>query len=241
MKLINYQAKTPEENIAVDEFLLMQAEEGIRGETMRFWEGSECFVVLGRSEKMEENCFFDECRKDGIKILRRISGGGTVLQGKGCFNYSLVLSYGRAEEFKNIKSSYRKILENISNGFRNFNFDIEVLPISDLALEGKKISGNAQARKKKYLLHHGTILLDFDINKVQKYLKHPPKEPEYRNGRSHKRFITNVSISREKLGSIFKDVFVCEKEPSELSLEDEKKIQKLIEDKYSKASWNLVF
>ena len=103
----------------------------------------------------------DRCKKDGVKVIRRISGGGTVLQGKGCLNYSIFLKYGTNENYKSIKRSYIDILGKIIDGFQKKNINIEFYPLSDMALDGKKVSGNAQARKRTFFLHHGTFLYDF--------------------------------------------------------------------------------
>ncbi|MCK5082116.1 MAG: hypothetical protein KAR31_04335, partial [Candidatus Omnitrophica bacterium] len=71
----------------------------------------------------------------------------------------------------------------------------------------KKISGNAQKRSKKFILHHGTILYDFDLERIKRYLKVPKDIPEYRQGRSHLDFVTNVPLSAVDIKSAFKDVF----------------------------------
>ena len=69
-------------------------------------------------------------------------------------------------------------------------------PISDIAVAGsdKKFSGNAQKRGKNYILHHGTILYDFDLSLIPKYLTIPKDVPDYRQGRSHLDFVTNIPI-----------------------------------------------
>ena len=241
MKLVTYQTNIPEENIAVDEVLLSKAELGGGGETLRFWESDEYFVVLGKGCKLEEECLSENCKKDRVKIIRRISGGGTVLQGKGCINYSLILSYESSEEFKNIKSSYKYLLGEICNKFNENGCEVEVKPISDIIFKDKKVSGNAQCRKKKYFLHHGTILYNFDIDRISKYLKYPPNEPDYRKGRSHKDFVVNINIEPEKIIKIFKDIFIKGKDQIILGEEELYLISKLVREKYSKEKWNQKF
>jgi len=210
MKLIENPAPTPEKNITMDEEFLVKAEAGEIGESLRFWEAKEYFVVIGRSGKAEEECRIDKCRRDGVKIIRRLSGGGTVLEGPGCLNYSVILSYERDDAFRNIRSSYRVILGGIARRLKAKGHDARFLPISDLAAAGRKFSGNAQARKKRYFLHHGTFLYDFDIEKVSRYLKHPPAEPDYRKGRAHGDFLANISESPENLMDIVKEEFLAD-------------------------------
>lgn len=240
MKLIKYTTNIPEENIALDELMLLRAEKGREGEILRFWESSDYFIVLGRAGKNREECLLDACRKDNIKIIRRISGGGTVLQGKGCLNYSLVLSYLNGESKNDIKSSYLRVLNNIADTFKKEGISLEVLPISDMALGSKKVSGNAQARKKNYFLHHGTFLYDMDLSKIAKYLKHPPSEPDYRLGRTHSDFVANLPLAREKIEELILRAMPID---GIIELDEEALVQlrSLVKEKYSQNEWNFQF
>lgn len=240
MEIIRHETDLPEENIAFDELFLLKAEKGGIGETLRFWESRIDFVVLGRAGKVNEECILKECMHGKVPILRRLSGGGTILQGKGCLNYSLILTYSRDKKLKHILSSYRKILEDIAEVFRSAGFGVNFFPVSDLAIGDRKISGNAQARKRSFFLHHGTFLYDFDIGKMGRYLKHPPKEPAYRNSREHDDFVVNMGCGREKIIEVIteafrpiEEYFLTDKDLSDLS--------RLIKNKYSQDSWNLCF
>lgn len=184
-----------EENILYDEKLLDLAEQGLSDEILRFWEASEFFIVLGRISKPEIEVRTEEAAADGIRIIKRRSGGGTVLQGPGCLNYSLVLSLEKRPVLKDIKKSYEFVLGRISSSFNDIGIKAEFMPLSDMALSGRKFSGNAQWRRKRYMLHHGTILYQLPIERIEKYIKMPPVEPPYRQGRSHSDFLTNVNIS----------------------------------------------
>ena len=241
MQLINYKTDIPEGNIAIDEYMLLKAEAGKVGETLRFWESKEYFVVVGRSGKTAVECFKDKCMAQNIKIIRRISGGGTVLQGAGCLNYSLILSYDNAKKLKDINSSYDHILGIMSRAFKEKDISVKYLPISDMVYKNKKFSGNAQARKKKFLLHHGTILYDFDFSKISEYIQYPPKEPEYRASREHEEFVVNLRISRYSLEEVIKNAFLNSHSSYVLTDKDKKEIAYLIEGKYCQDSWNYAF
>jgi lipoate-protein ligase A len=182
------------ENILYDQTLLDLAEDGASGEILRFWESEEFFIVLGRISKFEDDVKIEAAKKDNIEIIRRPSGGGTILQGPGCLNYSLILSHNKNSSLRNIKQSYEVILNNICNSLRRLHIDTEFVPISDMVLYGKKFSGNAQVRRRRYILHHGTILYDFPIDIMERYLNIPKNEPPYRKGRSHSDFLINIDI-----------------------------------------------
>src|SRR5262252_10196626 len=100
---------SPEENLACDEALLDLAEEGRGDEVLRVWEPRHYFVVLGYSNKAAVEVNLPFCRLHTIPVLRRCTGGGAVLQGPGCLNYSLIL---RAEgDLHNIPSTNNYILK----------------------------------------------------------------------------------------------------------------------------------
>jgi len=240
MRLVDYDTRVPEENLALDELLLEKAEKEEIGETLRFWMSDRYFVVAGRGSRIKEDCRTDNCRRDDVKILRRISGGGTVLQGPGCMNYSMVLSYERDSAYRSINASYRKILGMIAGSFTAKNISAEFSPVSDLSINGRKFSGNAQARKKKYFLIHGTVLLDFDIPAIARYLKHPGNEPAYRKGRPHGEFVDNIRLSYPEVIASIGDIF-C---PGLSWAPDTHDLEKLAEyrvNKYSSEKWNYSF
>ncbi|TAL05365.1 MAG: lipoate--protein ligase family protein, partial [Verrucomicrobia bacterium] len=91
MKALDLTLPTPAENLACDEALLDAAEAGPGDEVLRFWESREHFVVVGYANKVASEVNVAACEAKSIPILRRCSGGGTVVQGPGCLNYALVL------------------------------------------------------------------------------------------------------------------------------------------------------
>lgn len=200
---------TPQENIAFDEVLLNLAEKQGTGEYLRFWESSPIFVVMGRTGRAEIDVNAVNTRKDNIPVLRRSSGGGTVVQGPGCLNYALVLSKQKHPPLNDLRRSYEWISDRIIEALRQSGIEAYFRPTSDLATgkAEKKFSGNAQRRCKHYILHHGTILYKFDLSLVSRYLNMPTDIPEYRKARPHMDFVTNIPLDpgvfKEHLAQIF--------------------------------------
>jgi lipoate---protein ligase len=186
---------TPEENIFFDDVLLETAERGEGDETLRFWESPVYFIALGRICKEHDDVDLERAQSERIPIVRRSSGGGTVIQGPGCLNFSFILQKSRAKELIQITTSYQYILTRVVNALRQCGVNAGFFPVSDIALleDQKKISGNAQRRGRHFILHHGTLLYHFDIPLAGRYLKFPKSVPAYRSNRSHENFITNVS------------------------------------------------
>ena len=89
-------------------------EAGEAGEVLRFWERPRPAVVLGAGCRLADDVHEAACRADGVPVLRRASGGGTVLLGPGCLLYTLVLDSERAPELAGIRSSYAFILGRVA-------------------------------------------------------------------------------------------------------------------------------
>jgi lipoate-protein ligase A len=201
LRLVDLSLESPEENLALDEALLLEAEaaaaDGRELGYLRFWESPKSFVVLGVSSALEEDADPERCRADGVPILRRASGGGTVLQGPGCLNFTLVLPLGYTAGLRDINSSYRMILDPCREAL---GLEGSAMRGScDLALGDRKFSGNAQKRSRHCLLHQGTLLWNFDLSRIPLYLRQPRKQPEYREAREHLDFVMNLPLDATEL------------------------------------------
>src|SRR5215470_13743181 len=115
MHYLDLTLATPAENLALDEALLLEAEAGRGGEVLRLWEWPAPAVVLGSGGRLAEDVDEAACRAAGVPVLRRSSGGGTVLLGRGCLAFSLVLAYDRDPALSEIGSSYAAILGRVGD------------------------------------------------------------------------------------------------------------------------------
>lgn len=204
MKLLDQSCHTPEENLALDEYLLHRVEGGQDASGIcRIWESRTHFVVLGLSKTVDSDVHREACQHDNVPILKRCSGGGTVLQGPGCFNYGVILPMSHHTDLAAIHSTTLHMLSMIQKILRPLIPSARMDGISDLTVNGIKFSGNAQRRLRRTMLFHGTILYQFNIPLVSRYLKEPPMQPAYRDHRTHDNFIHNVSVSYHALKSAF--------------------------------------
>lgn len=223
------------QELARDEALLLRAESQ-GGEVLRLWEAPRHAVVLGAGGKLAEDVDEAACRADGVSILRRSSGGGTVLLGPGCLLFTLVLEQERAAELQHVVPSYRWILERLAAALQPIAPGTCLEGSSDLARQGKKVSGNSQQRKRRYLLHHGTLLYDFDLPRMPRYLKMPQKQPDYREGREHLEFVANLASGRRTL-----EECVCQAWDVTLANHDDMAVRdtarQLVAEKYGLDEW----
>lgn len=234
MRFLNLTMPTLPENLALDEALLLEAENGVGREVLRVWNWPSPAVVLGAAGVIADDVHVSNCERDGVAIWRRSSGGGTVALGKGCLLFTLVLDMNRARELQNIRSSYRWIMGKIADGLESLQPGVELAGISDLAVAGRKFSGNAQQRKRQFLLHHGTLLHGFDITSAEQYLKLPPRLPEYRSDRSHRDFLMNLPDDSVRLVACLRETWSADVPAANWPVEE---VRRLVAEKYSQADW----
>ena len=194
------------------ELAALRALEGDRcgQESLLLWEAADACVVLPRSGAPTD--FVLDSADPGIPVLRRESGGGAALLGPGCLNYALALSLDRRPELLDVEQSYARILDALA----------AALPLADVRVHGadlvwrdRKFGGSAQRRTRATLLHHGTILYDFDLQRIGELMREPARQPPYRRGRTHIRFLTNAPISLDSLSSAFEQfAAVLRREPA---------------------------
>ena len=205
MDLLQHTLPTPAENVALDEALLEACEaRELSEDVLRLWEPAEYFVVLGRSSDPRIEVDLDACRREGVPILRRASGGGTVLAGPGCLMYAVVLSLEELPHLRAVDAAHHHVLTRVAGALAPQVPDIAHAGISDLVVpESKgsirKVSGNALRIKRDHFLYHGTLLYNFDLQRIGRLLATPTRTPDYRDQRDHDEFVANIPLSRDEL------------------------------------------
>ncbi|HLX96309.1 MAG TPA: lipoate--protein ligase family protein [Verrucomicrobiae bacterium] len=252
MKLLDLTLATPAGNLACDEALLNSAEAGHGGEILRFWEPREYFVVVGYANPVETEVRVAACAAKKVPIFRRCSGGGTVLQGPGCLNYTLILQIAKISPLASISGTNQFIMEQNRKAIES-----EVrsrMPDAGIAVQGhtdltlvtrhlspvtpRKFSGNSQRRHQRYLLFHGTFLLDFELPLVAELLRMPSRQPDYRNRRGHADFLVNLNLPAARLKHVLGGIWNAAETLREVP---DGEVQKLVTEKYSTPGWNFKF
>ena len=236
MNFLDLTLPTPAENLACDEALLDEAELHGGAGVLRFWESPICFTVVGYANRVSEEVNVEVCRAQGVPILRRCSGGGTVLQGPGCLNYSVVLPIEETGQTSTITGTNTLVMRRHREALASaLGPSVTVEGCTDLAINQLKFSGNAQRRKRHWLLFPGTFLLDFDLCLVDQFLRLPTRQPEYRRHRSHAAFLTQVRLTRDRIKSSLREAWDASARRQEVPRPT---IDQLISEKYGKAAWN---
>ena len=239
MKYLELTFAEPERNLACDEALLELFEtERIDDGLLRLWQPQNYFVVLGHSNRLRAEANSEACRAAGIPILRRMSGGGAVVQGPGCLNYSLLLD-NEAHDIRNIQATFRYVLNRHRCFLGDMLFDdVRIEGVSDLALGGRKFSGNAQYRKAHYVLVHGTLLVDFDLLMIDRFLRLPEKQPQYRANRPHLEFVTNLGLDPDRIRDGLRELW---RAIATFDATLPEQVDRLVSQRYGREDWSSKF
>jgi lipoate-protein ligase A len=177
--------------------LFQRFEAGAPGHGCMTWESKQAVVVLGRNSRPGDHVIIEACFEDGVPILRRCSGGGAVVLAPGCLNYAIGLSLVSYPSLIDVGHSMEVILGRMAEAVAITG--LRIAGDADLALDNRKVSGNAQRRGRRALLHHGTLLYAFDRTLARRYLREPARQPGYRGRRFHTDFIGNLPLSKDAL------------------------------------------
>jgi len=187
-------------NLATEEYFLSYASKEEANIYIFFYKNSNS-VILGKSLHIEQELFL---HKKSPPVIKRGSGGGTVVHFHGNMNYGIILNTKYYNEFYNISNSYKQILTIIINSLPN-KYKYSIKGISDIVINYQnkllKISGNSQQRKGAWMLHHGTLIFNSKYQKkISYYLQQPQKQPEYRSNRNHASFLSkNILLKTPEL------------------------------------------
>jgi len=238
LKYLDRAFDDPAHNLACDEALMELVETGqVKHEILRVWEPVQYFVVLGHANSIRAEVNFSACQEDRVTVLRRMSGGGAVLQGPGCFNYSLFLN--ATHRFRTVKEGFRYVLERHKKIVQALTgLEVALEGISDLAIGARKFSGNAQYRKSRAVLIHGTFLLDFDLSLIGRYLQLPSKQPAYRQNRSHLEFLTKLPVRSAELRERLQESWSARTALDKIPID---RIDMLVQQRYGGKEWSEKF
>ncbi len=155
-----------------------------------FWTPDDYYVVLGNSNKPNENLNSENIVSDGITVYKRPSGGETVILTPQTLVIALKVTLDR---FLNPSRHFRYFNNKIIEGLKTLGVEnVFYKGISDIALGEKKILGSSIYRKRNILFYHAVLNVSESIETIERYIKHPTKEPDYRKGRKHREFVTSL-------------------------------------------------
>jgi lipoate-protein ligase A len=246
-------------NMAIDEAILQCRVANEVPSTLRFYQWQPSAVSIGRFQKLENEVQLENCRKLGVEVVRRISGGGAVYHdSQGELTYS-VIAQTDALGAKDITDVYSRIYAAISQALGMFGVQTDYCAgnaknCPNLTVAGRKISGSAQANKGSVVLQHGTVLLDVDLQRMFSVLRVPWAKTTVEVVEVAKRKITSItnelghSVTPETAANVIAHGFavalniqVIENVQTvghDLTEHERVLAEKLYKEKYSTKEWN---
>jgi lipoyltransferase/lipoate-protein ligase len=237
-RMLDYSSEDPAMNLAIDEAILRCLLEYHSPNTLRLWRNPPS-VIIGCFQNPESYVDVDACKDLGINVLRRASGGGAVYHDPGNLNYSVIIHKSSLKaNVEEVKKSYDLFCGGVIEGLRMLGITASNRT-GDIVITGKKVSGSAQHRLYNTILHHGTLMIDVNLDLLGRSLGLP--EPQ--------KYLINLCdvLSREvPLGKIekaisngFEKKFNVMLHKETLTSKERLIAKQLYNLKYSKEDWNI--
>ena len=169
-RVLRYETAGAAYNMALDEAIAEAVAFRVAGPTIRFYGWDPAAVSVGRFQKLEEVVDLEGCRRLGVDVVRRSTGGGAVFHDQE-MTYSVICPEDMMPA--DINEAYREIGGWIVNALKLIGIEGTFEPINDVLVNGKKISGSAQSRRQGMFVQHGTLIYDLDRVKMFSVLKVP--------------------------------------------------------------------
>ena len=148
--------------------------------------------------------------------------------------YSVVLDYRLRPKLKALDQAHLFVMQKMQQSLVQCKVQVEFQGTCDLTVDGRKFSGNSLRCQRNSFLYHGTLLYSFDLDLLQNCLETPPRQPDYRDGRSHRDFVTNLRVSKEVLVDA---IFEAWEAPNVFGTVDLPEVTRIAADKYSSEAW----
>ena len=154
-----------------------------------FWIPDKKYIVMGRSDQEEKAVFKKKAAIEHFNIIKRPSGGHTVILTPKTLVISVIFSVNDYHP----KQVFKKVNQFIIYSLRNLNvYDLHEKGISDITIGNKKILGSSIYKTNKSIFYHAVLNVSENPEIIENLLKHPQHEPDYRANRSHHDFVTSL-------------------------------------------------
>lgn len=243
-RLIPFSYHSAAMNMAIDEAVSDWVRSGSSNPTIRFYGWRPSAVSIGCFQSLADEVDTDACKRLGVDYVRRWTGGGAVYHDQwGEVTYSVIAPENLVS--KEINEEYRRICGMIVEGLASLGVEAEFHSINDVLVEGKKISGSAQTRRKGVFLQHGTVLFDLEVEKMFSLLKVPHAKLSDKLISEAKERVTclrdHSSASMADLISSLRAAFTrgINFSQSDLTQKEMEEARTLAREKYANDEWNL--
>lgn len=230
-------SQDPYYNLAFEEYILTHR---LEGDYLLLWQ-NENTVVIGQNQIAEAEVDLSYAKEHQIHIVRRTTGGGAVYHDLGNLNYSFITDVGDREQL-----TMERFTEPVVRTLRDLGLHAEASGRNDILVEGYKVSGTAQRVYRHRILYHGTLLFQEDKERANAVLRVNPLKFQGKFARSVSSRIGNIAdFLKEPMGlpefwEHLKKGLSADNglRQGELSLDEQRAIGDLREEKYASRAWN---
>ncbi len=241
MLYIESDSTDPYWNLALEEHIFNTMEDG--KECFMLWQNKNT-IVVGKYQNTAEEINPEFADAQGIRVARRLSGGGAVYHDDGNLNFTYIVNKESNPDF-----NFNLFVIPVIRALESLGVKAEFNGRNDLTIDGKKFSGNSQYSRRNRIMHHGCIMLDSNLDKVKDALRVKEAKFESKSHKSVRSRVTTINenaphrITMEEFKEALKQAAFAEidLEPYELTAADREAIQKLKEEKYETWEWNYGF
>lgn len=229
----------PRINLAIEEYAVKNLD--INENYLLFYI-NEPSIIIGKNQNTIEEINTEYVEKNGIHIVRRLSGGGAVYHDLGNLNFSFITK-DDGDSFHNFK----KFTEPVVQALKKIGVNAELSGRNDLMVEGRKISGNAQFSTKGRMFSHGTLMFNSEIENVVSALRVKKDKIESKGIKSIRSRVANISefltdeMSVEEFRSLLlRNIFSGAADIPEyvLTASDWEEINEISKERYQNWEWN---
>ncbi len=229
----------PRINLAIEEYALKNLD---INETYLLFYINEPSIIIGKNQNTIEEINTEYVEKNGIHVVRRLSGGGAVYHDLGNLNFSFI-----TKDDGNSFHNFSKFTEPVIDALQKLGVNAKLSGRNDIEVEGKKISGNAQFSTKGRMFSHGTLMLKLELENVASALNVKKEKIESKGIKSVRSRVANISdyLSEEMTieefrALLLKSIFNGAEEIPEyvLTEEDWVKINLISKERYQNWEWN---
>lgn len=238
MYYLESESKDPYYNLALEEYVFEEL--SANDDFFMLWQNDNT-VVVGKYQNTIEEINREYVKKNGINVVRRMSGGGAVYHDRGNLNYTFIVRQGMKDGF-----DFTGFTKHIIKALKELDIKAEFTGRNDVTIDGKKICGTAQYARNQKIMHHGCIMVDSNLVNVADALNPNKMKFESKSIKSVKSRVTTINACTDSCITvdIFKDVlkkqiFSGNKiEKYILTEEDIARVKKLRDEKYITWEWN---
>ncbi|RWR14574.1 lipoate--protein ligase [Siminovitchia fortis] len=230
----------PRINLAIEEYALKNLD--INDDGYLLFYINEPSIIIGKNQNTIEEINTEYVEKNGIHVVRRLSGGGAVYHDLGNLNYSFITK-DEGDSFMN----FRKFTEPVIKALEKLGIKAELQGRNDIVVEGRKISGNAQFATRGRMFTHGTLLFDSEIENVVSALKVRKDKIESKGIKSIRSRVANISefleekMTTEQFKELLLRYIFDGQDPIpeyKMTEDDWKKINEISQKRYRNWDWN---